>query len=592
LKPSKHQGVLKPGQLFDNRYLLKRIIGEGGMSQVWLAEDRLLQADYALKIFLSHLNDGKARDTILEEFKILKGLDHGNIIHHEHFGVDRDSDLPYIVTTYYEKGSAASIINRSETALDESVIARFMHDAARSLEYLGSQSPPIVHQDIKPDNFLIDRDGNYLLSDFGISIRKRQTQVMVSEKESSGKWAGDQAYLAPERFKGAVARQAQDIFSLGVTLFEIATGFPPFGEMGGILLSSGAGKPELDPAFGYSRQLQSIIQSCLSLDPDERPTPSELIEKSGFYLQNEFWPVEKKERESAWIPFISRLKEIGSGLSEGSVRIASGAYRLRKPILAVASVFLLFFIVSQNIDGIKKNLASINPLPQNVPVVQDSMTVKVDSAGLSVSTISIEGSSNGSGTIASTTVVNRDTVVERVSAAGPASQSKPSSNSTSRIENPISSVVAGQTVSEKALTPPEEIVTSKPDSKPTVMAQTEAQINPAPVVNIDKTVTKPIRENTPPVITFSQTKYFVFNSQSELLISGFATDDGSISSYEWSQGSNPSRVEFKDLKKGNTMITNINKLKAGKYTLILTVTDNEGLKVARDVELVVRMSRK
>jgi hypothetical protein len=111
------------------------------------------------------------------------------------------------------------------------------------------------------------------------------------------------------------------------------------------------------------------------------------------------------------------------------------------------------------------------------------------------------------------------------------------------------------------------------------------------VVNIEKPVVKATRVNTPPVITFSQTRYFVFNTQNDLVISGFATDDGSIASYEWSQGDNPSKVEFKDMKRGNTLITNVNRLKAGKYTLKLTVTDNEGLKETREIELIVRMSR-
>jgi hypothetical protein len=110
-------------------------------------------------------------------------------------------------------------------------------------------------------------------------------------------------------------------------------------------------------------------------------------------------------------------------------------------------------------------------------------------------------------------------------------------------------------------------------------------------VNIVKPAEKPVKVNTPPVIQFSQNRYTVFNTQNQLLIAGVATDDGSVSSYEWSQGNNPSKVEFKEVNRGNTLITNINTLKAGKYLLTLTVTDNEGLKTTRDVELLVRISR-
>lgn len=580
--------MLESGYLFDQRYQLKEIIGEGGMSQVWRALDTLLQTEYAIKVYLSHLSDPKARETIREEFKILKDLNHPNIIRHEHFGIDRDNDLPYIVTTLYEKGSAASILNKSGVALDEMVIARFMHDAAQSLEFLGSQNPPIVHQDIKPDNFLIDGDGNYVLSDFGISIRKRETRVMSLDNDSSGNWAGDQAYLAPERFKRAVPRQSQDIFSLGVTLFEIASGVLPFGEMGGILLSSGAGKPELDAGFGYSRQLESIVQSCLCSDPDQRPTPSALIEKSKFYIKHEFWPVEKTERKPAWVLFKRHLDDIGSGLNTQAGRLASGAYSLRKPILRTAAVLLLFFIVTRNYDRVRRYMASIKPVPDNGSLARDRMTAPVDTARIRGASASTEGTTEGSAPIAQVNTVSQETVAKVPTA--PLNRNA-STTSNPESQSPVSTVGTERTVSEKIQAPPEEILPRQNESKPTVVAQSESKGSPDPVVNIEKSVAKPERENAPPVITFSQNRYTVFNSQNQLLISGVATDDGSISSYEWSQGDNPSRVEFKDLRKGNTIITNINQLKAGKYTLILTVTDNEGLKVTKDIELIVRMSR-
>ncbi len=579
--------MLEPGYLFDQRYQLKEIIGEGGMSQVWRALDTLLQVDYAIKIYLSHLNDPLARDTIREEFKILKDLHHPNIIRHEHFGVDRDKNLPYIVTTLYEKGSAASIINKTDAAQDEMVIARFLRDAAMALEYLGTQEPAIVHQDIKPDNFLIDSDYRYVLSDFGISIRKRETRIMSLDRDASGNWAGDQAYLAPERFTGAVPRQSQDIFSLGVTLFEIASGVLPFGEIGGIALSSGAGTPKLDTGFGYSRQLEAIIQTCLSHDPNLRLTPSQLIEKSEFYINNQFWPVEKEEKEPFGFLFIRQLKEYGNSLRALGERFVTGIYSVWKPVLASIALLLVISFVGQHFGDIKTYLISkLSPteIPPTTPVVPNPA---VDTA-----TIPIAQVQDGVN-LAGETQTPSPQVTQETASNG---KNSPASSITGISINPRNaqpgpSSVVEQPVPEKIIPPAEEIITRTVDAKPTVIVQNEPTSISEPVVNIEKPVIKNTRENTPPVITFSQTRYAVLNTQNELVISGFATDDGSIASYEWSQGDNPSKVEFKDMKRGNTLITNVNRLKAGKYTLKLTVTDNEGLKETREIELIVRMSR-
>jgi hypothetical protein len=375
---------------------------------------------------------------------------------------------------------------------------------------------------------------------------------------------------------------------LGVTLFEIASGVLPFGEMGGILLSSGAGKPELDAGFGYSRQLESIIQSCLSQDPDERPTASELIEKSEFYIRNQFWPIEKTQKDPAWILFMRRLNDLGSGLSGGVGRAVSGAYRLRKPILTTASVLLFFFIVSWNYDSIRKYLAGIKSVPNARPVVQDTVSARVDTAGLVVAPVSTEGLTEGTVQVTDNTIVARETLATGTVAPKTVNSVSASDAST---QTPVSKIVTERRTPETIQPPTAEVIPTKPDPTPTVIAQTELKVNPDPVVNIVKPAEKPVKVNTPPVIQFSQNRYTVFNTQNQLLIAGVATDDGSVSSYEWSQGNNPSKVEFKEVNRGNTLITNINKLKAGKYLLTLTVTDNEGLKTTRDVELLVRISR-
>lgn len=107
------------------------------------------------------------------------------------------------------------------------------------------QEPPVIHQDIKPDNILIDISGRYLLTDFGISIKARNTlRKSIMKTEGS---VGTLAYMGPERFsKYPLPIKASDVFSLGATLYELLTGMVPFGEHGGLLLQHGAEIPVLE----------------------------------------------------------------------------------------------------------------------------------------------------------------------------------------------------------------------------------------------------------------------------------------------------------------------------------------------------------
>lgn len=278
--------------LFHGRYRLISLIGSGGMSQVWEAKDELTLKTYALKIFSY---DGKyaeqVKDSFVKEFQLMADLTHPNLFKPIHLDIDANSQSPFLVSKLYRKGSAVSVINKTTDPIDESLIAHFLKDAASALHFLHTQHHPVVHQDIKPDNFLIDDNGKYVLTDFGISIRIRETRAMIEEADKQESFLpGDTHYAAPEKFKGAVARPSQDIFSLGVTLFEILTGVLPFGESGGILLNKGESVPSLDAGFGYTSRLNRICQQCMHSDPKQRTTAEKLVSIAEFYIANSYWP--------------------------------------------------------------------------------------------------------------------------------------------------------------------------------------------------------------------------------------------------------------------------------------------------------------
>ena len=278
----------KPQELFHNRYRLLQHVGFGGMSEVWTAKDEKGDEDevIALKIYDNNID----KNSLSAEYALMRKFNHPNLLRPDYFGADESTDSPFMVMKYYSKGPASKIINNSEDdiiAINEKLIAQFILSATRALSTIQNHERKIIHQDIKPDNFLINDDGSFVLADFGVSTISKETRQI---KKESDQFAGSTAYVAPERFNGAPPRFSQDIFSLGVTIYEILTGVLPFQDYGGIRLNQGFPVPDLDPAFGYSSRLNTLCKRCMDLEPEARPLTLEMLDWSEFYLKNGYWP--------------------------------------------------------------------------------------------------------------------------------------------------------------------------------------------------------------------------------------------------------------------------------------------------------------
>ena len=150
---------------------------------------------------------------------------------------------------------------------------RLLRDVASGLAWLHNMNPPVIHQDIKPDNIMTGENGDFMITDFGVSTHVKSTlRKSMSAAFSS---AGTIAYMAPERFsKDNTPIMANDIYSLGATVYEMLTGDTPFGDDGGLLQMKGAEVPELKG--DYSKQLKEVIARCLRTNPWERPTAEQL----------------------------------------------------------------------------------------------------------------------------------------------------------------------------------------------------------------------------------------------------------------------------------------------------------------------------
>jgi serine/threonine protein kinase len=262
------------GQLLDGRYSLTRFIGSGSFGEVWVAVDKATDLEVAIKIYLSM--DPKGLSDFKKEFKVSFNLNHTNLLHANYLGTTTEDNRAYLVMPLCPDGSASKYIGKA----DEFVLWKFIKDVASGLAYLHEQTPPVIHQDIKPDNILISKGGDFLITDFGISKQLKNTL-----KKSAGNLnsAGSISYMGPERFsKQSLPIKASDIWSLGVTVYEMAVGELPFCGMGGSMQKKGADIPELPDT--YSDTLNMVMMSCLALEPWSRPTARQLEDFAARHL--------------------------------------------------------------------------------------------------------------------------------------------------------------------------------------------------------------------------------------------------------------------------------------------------------------------
>ena len=234
------------------RYRLDRALGSGGMAIVYLAHDRELDRVVAVKRLADNLaHDRSFRDRFLREAQLAAPLSHPNVVRVYDFGHDPDG-RPFIVMEYVEGGSLAEALAR-DGALSPARVVAVARDCCAGLAY--AHAAGLVHRDLKPQNLLLDPDCRVKIADFGIARTLDGTSLTLT-----GSVLGTAGYLAPEQAGGEQVTAAADIYGLGVTLHQLATGTMPGPE---------ASQPLPDP-------LRGVVARCLDPDPARRPTAEAL----------------------------------------------------------------------------------------------------------------------------------------------------------------------------------------------------------------------------------------------------------------------------------------------------------------------------
>lgn len=246
------------GQVIDDKYEILKLVGMGGMSKVYLAMDKRLNKQWAVKEIEINTRDKNSNVLIqsaIDEANMIKHLDHPCIV--RIVDIIQTGNKIYIIEDYIEGETLGSMVEKNGAQPQEMVI-EWAKQICETLEYLHTQDPPIIYRDMKPANVMLKPDGTVKMIDFGIAREYKEG------KSGDTVSLGTRGYAAPEQFGGKGQTDARtDIYCLGVTLYHLVTGQnpsePPY---------------EIYPIRRWNPQLsaglEAIIEKCTQFDPNQR----------------------------------------------------------------------------------------------------------------------------------------------------------------------------------------------------------------------------------------------------------------------------------------------------------------------------------
>lgn len=255
--------MVRPGMLISDRYEIIEKVGSGGMADVYKAKCHRLNRFVAIKILKAEYSEDK---NFVEKFRgeaqSAAGLSHPNIVNV--YDVGDDDGLHYIVMELVEGITLKSFIER-KGKLEVKEVLGISIQIAQGME--AAHANHIIHRDIKPQNIIISREGKVKVTDFGIA--KAATSNTITSNAM-----GSVHYISPEQARGGYSDEKSDIYSLGITMYEMLSGRVPFTGDNTISVAllhiQGEATPlrELEPTIPIS--IDKIVQKCMQKKPERR----------------------------------------------------------------------------------------------------------------------------------------------------------------------------------------------------------------------------------------------------------------------------------------------------------------------------------
>jgi len=277
----KSPSSFKIGRILGKCQLLQ-LIGQGGMGSVYLAKHLFLQRMVTVKLLKWSLSDMLERS--IEAFErgaiALARLNHPNIA--TIYDIDEDNGRPYVVMEFVDGEDVASLLKR-QGPLSPSRAAVIARDVARALHHAHENG--VIHRDIKPSNILVSKTGQVKVIDFGLAVEVRSPRPGGDDLYMEG----TPHYVSPEQIRGALLDGRSDLYSLGVTLYEMISARRPFvgaTETSVIRKHVDEKRPSIPVRKnGSVAPLADIINTLLALRPEERyPTAYAAAEALRMYI--------------------------------------------------------------------------------------------------------------------------------------------------------------------------------------------------------------------------------------------------------------------------------------------------------------------
>lgn len=293
------QPTLALQSLLHNRYLVRKLLGQGGMGAVYLAEDqqvfnRLCVVKEMLPYFTTPAERQQAEQNFEREARLLASLRNPGIPQVYDYFIENNNY--YLAMEWVEGENLEDRLARQGGPLPETDVLDYAQQLAGILVYIARQNPPVIHRDIKPANIIVGADGQVKLVDFGIA------KTAVPSQTGKSIILGTPGYAPPEQYSGQTEPRT-DIYALGATLHHLLTGRDP----------RNAAPFQFPPvralAPGVSPELEKIIAEMLQPDPAYRPTAVELRVKLDSLLA-------PKAGVPTFQPFVFRSGTIAGNLHE------------------------------------------------------------------------------------------------------------------------------------------------------------------------------------------------------------------------------------------------------------------------------------
>lgn len=246
------------------KYEVVRFIGKGGFSKVFLVRDKILDRKCALKVLSPEvMNDPEMLERFKREAKLYAALEHPNIVPIYDVGIY--NNIAYIIMKYIEGRTLKNIIKTYGSLPLEDII-QITRDILSALHYMHNKG--VIHRDIKPANVIVEKStGRAILADFGLAKKVGETGGLTR----TGEMLGTPFYVSPEQAKGEKLCPASDIYSLGISLFEMVTGKVPFtGETPLQIMWKHVREPLPSPSR-YNPKIPQMLEKIILKATDKKP---------------------------------------------------------------------------------------------------------------------------------------------------------------------------------------------------------------------------------------------------------------------------------------------------------------------------------